>query len=111
MAELCGYLVIEEPYVHVLETERYWGQGGDPGLARGEDASLLYSMIMLPRPGTRYEPETRSLWVHHEGPMTDGDHVWVSGGVGRRQPDWPGPNVHQRRLWRANGMGPADYPC
>jgi len=42
MAELCGYLVIEEPCVHVLESERYWGQGGDPGLARGEDASLLW---------------------------------------------------------------------
>lgn len=111
MAELCGYLVIEEPYVHVLETERDWGQDDDPGLARSEDGSLVYSMIMLPRPGTRYDPATRSLWVYREGPMTDGDHVSVSGGVGYRQPDWPGPNVHQRSLWQANGMGPTDYPC
>lgn len=111
MAELCGYLIIEEPYVHVLETERDWGQDTDPGLARSDNGNLLYSMLMLPRPGTRYDPATRSLWVYDEGPMTDGDHVSVGGGVGRRQPDWPGPNVHQRGLWQANGMGPADYPC
>ena len=110
-AALCGYLIIEEPYVHVLQTEREWGHEVDPGLARSEDGSLLYAMIMLPRPGTRYDPETRSLWVYGEGPMTDGDHVLVGGGEGYRQPDWPGPNVHQRLLWQANGMGPADYPC
>ncbi|MCY3586403.1 MAG: hypothetical protein OXH42_05390 [Acidimicrobiaceae bacterium] len=111
MAELCGYLIIEEPYVHVLQTERDWGQGTDPGLARSESGSLLYSMLMLPRPGTRYDVATRSLWVYDEGPMTDGDHVSVGGGVGRRQPDWPGPNVHQRGLWQTNSMGPTDYPC
>lgn len=111
MAELCGYLIIEEPYVHVLETERDWRQDTGPGLARSDSGNLLYSMLMLPRPGTRYDPATRSLWVYREGPMTDGDHVTVGGGVGRRQPDWPGPNVHQRQLWQANSMGPADYPC
>lgn len=111
MAELCGYLIIEEPYVHVLETAPDWGLGTDPGLARSEDGRLQYYMIMLPHPGTRYDPATRSLWVYREGPMTDGDHVSVGGGQGYRQPDWPGPNVHQRRLWQANSMGPADYPC
>ena len=111
MAELCGYLIIEEPYVHVLETEHDWGQGFDPGLRRDGNGRLLYSMIMLPRPGTRYDPDTRSLWVHDEGPMTDGDHVSVGGGAGHRQPDWGEADVHQRNVWQANGMSPADYPC
>lgn len=111
MAGLCGYLIIEEPYVHVLVSESDRGRDTDPGLARSEDGRLLYFMIMLPRPGTRYDSATRSLWVYREGPMTDGDHVSVGGGVGYRQPDWPGPNVHQRWLWQANSMGPADRPC
>lgn len=111
MAELCGYLVIEDPYVHVLQTAHDSGHGVDPGLARSDSDSLLYSMLLLPRPGTRYDPATRSLWVYDQGPMTDGDHVSVGGGEGYRQPDWPDPNMHQRLLWQVNSMGPADYPC
>ena len=111
LAQLCGYLIIEEPYVHVLATDHDWGQGVDPGLFRDDDGRLQYYMIMLPRPGTRYDPDTRSLWVYDEGPMTDGDHVSASGGQGHRHPNWGEPDLHQRNVWRANGMGPAHYPC
>ena len=108
--DLCGHLIIEEPYVYLLVTEHAWGDGSDPGLLRDDDGRLQYYMIMLPRPGTRYDADTRSLWVYDEGPMTDGDHVWASGGQGHRHPDWGEPDLHQRNVWRANGMGLANEP-
>ncbi len=112
--DVCGYLIIEEPYVHVLSTYSHGGaQQSEPQskLQRRGEGDLIYFMLMLPRPDTRYDPDSRSLWINDNGPFTDGDHVSVGGGVGHRQPDWPGPNVHQRNLWQANSMGPTDYPC
>ncbi len=111
MAELCGYLIIEEPYVHLLATEPEWEDDVDPGLSRGARGELLYFLLLLPHPATRYDSQTRSLWMFDEGPMTDGDHVWVSGGDGHRPLDWDVGNVHERRFWQANGMGPAERPC
>ncbi len=111
MARACGYLIIEEPYVHLLQTAPEWERGIDPGLLRGPRGELQYLMLQLPRPGTRYDAQTRSLFVYHQGPMTDGDHVMVGGGQGHRPLDAEIANVHERRFWRANSMGPTERPC
>lgn len=110
MAELCGYLIIEDPYVYVLATQPDSGDHVDPALSRTGDGDLEYWMIQLPRAATRYNPHTRSLWVFEEGPMTDGDHVSVSGGTGSVA-DLRSGNGHGRPPWQANGMEPAGYPC
>lgn len=108
-AELCGYLIIEEPYVHVLATEAGWDPDIDPGLHRSDEGSLVYHWINLPRSGTRYDPRTRSLWVWGEGPMTDGDHVSVGGASdGQLAGAY---NLHQHNPWLTNSMGPAERPC
>lgn len=109
-AELCGYLIIEEPYVHVLETAHGWDPDIDPGLSRNaHDEGLFYHWINLPRSGTRYDPRTRSIWVWDDGPMTDGDHVSVGGssGAGASFPS----NVHHRHPWLASSMAPSERPC
>ena len=109
MAELCGHLIIEDPYVYVLATQPGSGDPIDPTLSRIGDGDLEW-MILLPRAATRYDPHTRSLWVFEEGPMTDGDHVSVSGGTGSAAA-LRSRNSHGRPLWQANGMEPAEYPC
>ena len=109
-AELCGYLIIEEPYVHVLATEFGWDPDIDPGLRRHEsDGSLVYYWVLLPRAGTRYDQRTRSLWVWDEGPMTDGDHVSL-GGSQEGSTSVPG-NFHRDKSWLATGMSPVERPC
>ena len=109
-AELCGYLIIEEPYVHVLATGFGWDPDIDPGLRRHEsDGSLVYYWVLLPRSGTRFDPQTRSLWVWDAGPMTDGDHVSV-GGSQESSSSIPG-NFHRDKSWLASGMSPAERPC
>ena len=60
-AQLCGYLHIEEPYVNVLDTEVGWDPDIDPILSSSADGSLEHHWIILPRSGTRYDPQTRSL--------------------------------------------------
>ncbi len=109
-AQLCGYLIVEEPYVHILATGFGWDPDIDPGLRRNEaDGSLVYYWVLLPRSGTRYDPRTRSLWVWDEGPMTDGDHVSV-GGSQEGSTSIPG-NFHRDKSWLATGMRLAERPC
>lgn len=109
-AELCGYLIIEEPYVHVLATDVGWDPDTDSGLRRHEaDGSLVYYWVLLPRSGTRYDPQTRSLWVWDNGPMTDGDHVSV-GGSQEGSTSVPG-SFHRDKSWLASGMGLTERPC
>ncbi|WP_419839161.1 hypothetical protein [Candidatus Poriferisodalis sp.] len=116
-ARVCGYLIIEDPYIHVLVTETIGESAPDssiePGLSRDDDGNLIYSWINLPRSGTRYDPQTRSLWVWDVGPMTDGDHVSVGGYGSFAHTDKTGDayNVHQRNPWYANTMSPAKRPC
>ncbi len=111
MADLRGYLFIEEPYVHVLPGCIGGEHGAVQRLDRDANGALQYSMLLLPRPGTRYNSQTRSLWVYDQGPMTDGDYVLVGGGEGHRPLAWGVGNVHERRLWRASSMRLAERAC
>ncbi len=114
MAELCGYLIIEDPYVYVLAIQPDMGDRIDLGrirtLSRTGHGDLERWLVQLPRAGTRYDPHTRLLWVFEEGPMTDGDRVSVSGGTGS-DADLRAGGIHELRPWQANGMGPAEYAC
>ncbi len=103
---LCGYLIIEEPYVRVQKTTHACAYRTDPELGRDKAPNLGSWIIQLPRPVTRYDPDTRSLWVFGKGPMTDGDYVWVSGDEGQRPTDWPGPHEDQVLFWLAYDMAP-----
>ncbi len=110
-AQLCGYLIIEEPYVHVLATDHGWDPNIDPGLRRKtHDGSLDYLWINLPRTGTRYDPNTRSIWVWDDGPMTDGDHVSLGGSAGGDNTSMGG-SIHRREPWLATSMVLTERPC
>lgn len=113
-ARVCGYLVIEYPYVRVIVTETAGGRAPDsdiePGLNRDDDGNLDSYWINLPRSGTRYDQQARSLWVWEQGPMTDGDHVAV-GGSGGTLSTAGAYNSYERNPWLANSMEPAERPC
>lgn len=55
-----GVLTIEPPCVYLDNGERY--------------------LLRLARPLVRYDPETNSIWVDQNGPMTTGDEVITWGG-------------------------------
>ena len=55
-----GVLTIEPPCVYLDNGERY--------------------LLRLARPLVRYDPETDSIWVDEDGPMTTGDEVITWGG-------------------------------
>ena len=86
-AMICGYLYVIEPYVYLVDST-------NPRAAHIEPHSFpdpsefdytvdgfTYNVIGLPRAGTHYDPQTRSLWTWDEGPFTDGDYV-SGGGAG-----------------------------
>jgi len=103
---LCGYLIIEEPYVRVQKTTHACVYRTDPELGPDNAPNLGFWIVQLPRPVTGYDPDTRSLWVYGKGPMTDGDYVQVYGEEGHRPTDWPGPNEDQLLFWLAYDMAP-----
>ena len=98
-AQMCGWLHIDEPYVHMLDTESGWHPDIDLVL---DGDSIDHYWIILPRTGTRYDPRSRSLWVWNDGPMTDGDHVCVGGSGGESLQ--AAINVHERKPWYATFM-------
>ena len=55
-----GVLTIEPPCVYLDDGKRYF--------------------LRLARPLVRYDPETNSIWVGEDGPMTTGDEVMTWGG-------------------------------
>ena len=69
-----GTLLIEEPCVYVIDDGPI-----DMSL---EQQSKSRTFIELPRDQTRYDLDSQSIWVHSQGPMTNGDQVELIG-VGR----------------------------
>ncbi|WP_419907523.1 hypothetical protein [Candidatus Poriferisodalis sp.] len=107
-AQQCGWLYIDEPYVLVLFAESDWVPGADFDLDSVEGDSVDHSWIILPRSGTRYDSQSRSLWVWDDGPMTDGDYVCVGGSGGESV--HVAINVHERNPWYANSMSRVEHP-
>ena len=76
------------------------------------DRTPLRILVRLPRLLTRYDPDTRELWVGDDGPMTTGDRVVVAGSVGWVVGDAPREEPFEGRcaahgsFWAAQ-MGPA----
>ena len=46
------------------------------------DGTPIRTLVRLPRPLTRYDPDTGELWVGDRGPMASGDAVVLAGSVG-----------------------------
>lgn len=69
-----GTLLIEYPCVYVIDD--------DPVDTPSEQRSESRAFIELPREQTRYDPDSQSIWVHNQGPMTNGDRVEPIG-IGR----------------------------
>ena len=69
-----GTLLIEEPCVYVIDN--------GPVDTPPEQPSKSRIFIKLPREQTRYDFNSQSIWVHGQGPMTNGDQVELIG-VGR----------------------------
>lgn len=108
LAQQCGWLYIDEPYVLVLFAESDWVLGVDFDLDSVEVDSVDSSWIILPRSGTRYDPQSRSLWVWDDGPMTDSDYVCVGGSGGETVHG--ALNVHERNPWYATSMHRVEHP-
>lgn len=69
-----GILLIEEPCIYIIDDHAWIF----PPLEELPDPVRVF--VKLPRKQTQYNPDTQSIWVHNEGPMTSGDRVWVGGG-------------------------------
>lgn len=69
-----GILLIEDPCVYVID-DHAWVF---PPPEEMPDPIQLF--VKLPREQTQYNPDTQSIWVHDEGPMTSGDRVVLGGG-------------------------------
>ena len=104
-----GILLIEGPCVYILN-DFTWLLPEVP-LEELPEPKLIF--IELPREQTRYDPETQSIWVHDQGPMTSGDRVQVGGsfassslftGSGSTSP--PDVCSSDASVWNANGMSP-----
>lgn len=83
-ANVKGVLSIEESCVYVID-DYVWLF---PGTPLEELPKPIRIFVNLPRSQTQYDPDTESIWVFDEGPMTSGDRVeMIGGGVGPNLPD------------------------
>lgn len=98
-ALLEGTLVIEAPCVYVVGSIGY-EQSGEPRFDR--------SLLQLPRSGTRYDAETREVWVWDEGPLVTGDQVGAGGGEG--WPDGDASECSFDSVWAATDLTPIPQP-
>ncbi len=71
-----GFLLIEPPCAFLVSRT----YGGSPG---AYDSYLVPEVLTLARNTTRYNPSTRSIQTGDHEPVTDGDVVVVTPGVGR----------------------------
>ena len=70
-----GILLIEGRCVYILDDySRYF----DDGIFEVSPDSVRIFLV-LPRDKTRYDPDTKSIWVHDHGPMKSGDLVKLTG--------------------------------
>ena len=108
-AEAEGILLIEGPCVYILDDFTRLL----PGMPLEELPEPELIFVELPRRQTRYDSETQSIWVHDEGPMTNGDRVQVGGsfassslfaGSGSTIP--PDICSSDASVWNANSMSP-----
>lgn len=77
-----GILLIEEPCVYVIDDHAWIFPPPE------EILDPIRFLVKLPREQTRYNPDTQSIWVHDEGPMTSGDRVILGGSpVSKTIPD------------------------
>ncbi len=70
-----GIVEIDGPclYIHQLEN---WGDGG---FHRDGSGAIHTYLLALPYTMTRYDSQTRSLWVERGGPIANGDKATVAG--------------------------------
>ena len=75
-AEVEGILLIKEPCVYVIRDFGWLF----PSTPLEELPDPVRTFVELPRDQTRYDPDTKSIWVHDDGPMVSGDRVEIGGG-------------------------------
>lgn len=76
-----GILLIEEPCVYIMDDFTWIF----PAPEKLPDPVRIF--VKLPREQTRYDSDTQSIWVHDEGPMTNGDRVEAAGSGTGQIPD------------------------
>ena len=75
-AEVEGILLIKEQCVYVIRDFGWLF----PSIPLEELPDPVRVFVELPRDQTRYDPDTKSIWVHDDGPMVSGDRVEIGGG-------------------------------
>lgn len=100
-----GILLIEEPCVYIIDDDNV-------GVPSEQQSIPVRVFIKLPREQTSYDPDTQSIQVHNQDPVSSGDRVKLDG-VGlsldlsdyfRRPPDMCSANVS--RVFTADSMAP-----
>lgn len=100
-----GTLLIEEPCVYVIDDD-------NKGVLPEQRSASARVFIELPREQTSYYPDSKSIRVHNQDPVSSGDRVEL-GGVGRsldlsdyfgRPPDMCSTDVN--RVFTADSMRP-----
>ena len=100
-ANVKGILSIEGSCVYVMDDYAWLF----PGMQLEELPEPVKIFVNLPRDQIQYDPDTESIWVFNEGPMTSGDRVeMIGGGVG---PNLPGAcSTDIDRAFNAKSMTP-----
>lgn len=104
-AQLQGLLLIEGPCVYVVD-DYAWNlllPGRPPKEEELPDPVRVF--VSLPRAQTSYDPESETIWVGDQGPMTSGDRVTAGGGGFDRVPP-DACSVDDDGVFIANVMGP-----
>ena len=104
-AQVQGLLLIEGPCVYIMDD--YAWHLVLPGRPPEEEElpEPVRIFLELPRDQTRYDPETETIWVGDDVPMTSGDRVTAGGGgASRTPPDACSADVD--RVFTAKSMAP-----
>ena len=104
-AQIQGLLLIEVPCVYVVYdyADRLVLPGRPPEEEQLPEPVRIF--LELPRDQTRYDPDTETIWVGDDVPMTSGDRVTAGGGgVSQTPPDACSTDVDH--VFTASGMAP-----
>ena len=99
-----GILLIEGPCVYIIHDHIIYDYPWIPPPSE-DPPDPIRIFLKLPRDQTSYDPDTETIWVHDQGPMTSGDRVVAGGGGVSQSP----PDVCPAdRVFTASNMSPKE---